>query len=312
MRHVLISCVKDEGPFLLEWVAHHLVIGFDLIGVASNDCTDGSAELLAALDGAGYITHLDHVPTSGEVPQHAGYARLRPRLELQPEDWLMMLDADEFLNVHCGAGRVADLTARADPDIDIVALCAMGFTDGGHERWQPGPVCARFVQRLTLNHPTNAAVKSLTRGTHRFGGIHNHHLVGYTERAALQVMRGDGTRFALARNKPIFKQLRNVPVALISHDLAQYNHYLIKTRDSFLLRGVRGRGVTKVDGPVAERHTDAYFAQRQASAGTDLSIARYADRVGRLMGAMLEDRFIRAAQTATERLYAARLAEIGA
>ncbi|MEI2685702.1 MAG: glycosyltransferase family 2 protein [Cypionkella sp.] len=303
MRHVLISSIKDEGPFLLEWVAHHLVLGFDQIAIASNDCRDGSDALLAALDGAGYITHVANVLQPGDIPQHAGYERIRQRLELLPEDWLMMLDADEFLNVHCGAGRVADLTARADQEIDIIALSGMGFTDAPEINWRPGAICARFPHRLPLRHKANAAVKSLTRGTARFAGIHNHHMVGYSARPPLVVMRGDGARFELARNLPIYKQLRNLPLREITHRLAQYNHYLIKTWDSFLLRRDRGRGVAVVDGPTTDRHTEAYFSERQISDGTDATILRYGAEVAGLMAAMLEDRLIRSAQSETDARY---------
>ncbi|MEO5614945.1 MAG: glycosyltransferase family 2 protein [Cypionkella sp.] len=53
-RHILISSVEDEGPFLLAWVAHHLVLGFARILIASIDCSDDSDRLLAAMDGVGY------------------------------------------------------------------------------------------------------------------------------------------------------------------------------------------------------------------------------------------------------------------
>ena len=66
-RHTLISSVKDEGPFLLEWVAHHLVLGFDRILIASNDCSDGTDRLLAALDGAGYVRHVPNKLKPGEI-----------------------------------------------------------------------------------------------------------------------------------------------------------------------------------------------------------------------------------------------------
>ncbi|WP_156317411.1 hypothetical protein [Cypionkella psychrotolerans] len=36
-RHTLISSVKDEGPFLLEWVAHHLVLGGEPPKPATSD-----------------------------------------------------------------------------------------------------------------------------------------------------------------------------------------------------------------------------------------------------------------------------------
>ena len=34
-----VSMMKDEAPFLLEWFAHHLAVGFTDILVYTNDCT---------------------------------------------------------------------------------------------------------------------------------------------------------------------------------------------------------------------------------------------------------------------------------
>ncbi|MBC7738338.1 MAG: glycosyltransferase family 2 protein, partial [Candidatus Saccharibacteria bacterium] len=105
--HTLISGMKDEGPYILEWVAHHLVLGFDRICIASNDCSDGSDALLDALQAAGHIEHLAHVVGPGAIPQHAGYAALRARFSIDDTEWLAVLDADEFLNVHVGSHGVA-------------------------------------------------------------------------------------------------------------------------------------------------------------------------------------------------------------
>src|SRR5699024_4672828 len=44
--HVLMCSMRDEGPFALEFVAHHRAIGFDRIFIASNDCRDGTDLLL--------------------------------------------------------------------------------------------------------------------------------------------------------------------------------------------------------------------------------------------------------------------------
>jgi hypothetical protein len=45
----IIATAKDEAPFLVEWLAHHLALGFDKILVATNDCTDGTDALLDAI-----------------------------------------------------------------------------------------------------------------------------------------------------------------------------------------------------------------------------------------------------------------------
>ena len=49
---------KNEAAFLLEWIAHHKIIGFSDIVILSNDCEYGSDEMLDNLSKAGEIIHL--------------------------------------------------------------------------------------------------------------------------------------------------------------------------------------------------------------------------------------------------------------
>jgi hypothetical protein len=306
-RHVLISSVKNEGPFLLEWVAHHLVLGFDRICVASNDCSDGSDRLLDALQAVGAIAHVPNPIVAGAIPQHAGYARIRAAYPMDPADWVMMLDADEFLNVHIGANRVQDLTARAG-DADIIALSARCFSDHPQISWSPGPVTRAFVGALPARHWSNSAVKSLTRGTDRFRAFHNHHPVGFRGAGVPRVMRGDGVAFDLTPGVPLWKELRLFPPEWIAHDLAQYNHYPIKTWDSFQLRQARGRGAVAQRTSENERHTEEYFRRRSGHAGQEPSILRYGAATDRMMVDLLRDRVVRAAHFACEAAHAAACA----
>ena len=304
-RHILISSMKDEGPYILEWVAHHQVLGFDRIVVASNDCSDGSDRLLQALDKAGYLTHVPNVVEPGEAPQHAGYAAIRRKAGIDATEWLMMLDVDEFLNVHVGAGRVGDLTDAAEADVDVISLNGMCFTDAPEVNWQPGPICPRFPHRLKTGHRANFALKSLTRAPERFRGIHNHSMVGYKGTKPLKVLRGDGGSYELDKTVPLWKSLRHDAVRPVSHQLAQYNHYPIKTWDAFMLRRARGRGAVAGDSAEAERHTEAYFRERSVSEGVDRTIGRYAAEVRAMMDQMLQDRRIRKRQEDCDVAYAA-------
>lgn len=306
VRHVLISCVKDEGPFILEWVAHHLVLGFDRICLASNDCSDGSDRLLEALDRAGYVTHVPNMVKPGEIPQHSGYAAIRRKAGIDATEWLMMLDVDEFLNVHVGGHRVGDLTGLAGAEIAIIALNGMCFTDAPEVNWQPGRICPRFPYRLPAGHRANFALKTLTRAPERFKGIHNHSMVGYRGAEPLQVLRGDGGSYALDPALPLWKQLRNDARRPVSHAIAQYNHYPIKTWDAFMLRRARGRGAVVETNAETERHTEAYFRERSISEGEDRTIARYDAEVVALMAAMLEDRKIERRQRDCDRVFAER------
>ena len=49
---------RNEGPYILEWIAHHRLLGIEAIYICDNLSDDGSTELLAALDWAGVITHI--------------------------------------------------------------------------------------------------------------------------------------------------------------------------------------------------------------------------------------------------------------
>ena len=42
----LMSCMRNEGIHILEWLAYHRVIGFGPVVICSNDCADGSDRLL--------------------------------------------------------------------------------------------------------------------------------------------------------------------------------------------------------------------------------------------------------------------------
>ena len=53
-----VTCVKNEGPFLLEWIAFHQCIGVTNFLFYSNDCDDGTDTLLDALAELGHVTHL--------------------------------------------------------------------------------------------------------------------------------------------------------------------------------------------------------------------------------------------------------------
>jgi len=57
-----ITATKNEGPFLLQWIAWQKAIGFERILVMHNDCTDFSARLLKLLEAHGVLTQLRHDP----------------------------------------------------------------------------------------------------------------------------------------------------------------------------------------------------------------------------------------------------------
>lgn len=309
-RHVLMSSVKDEGPFVLEFIAHHRIIGFDAIHMASNDCSDGTDLLLDALAGAGAITHLRNVLEPGERPQRRAYEKMRAAHQVDQADWVMALDVDEFLFVDTGDGRVGDLTALAGPEVDVIALSALGFgtSDAG---WQPGRVTQAFTRRLPENSRHNAPVKSLGRGRGRWRGTQNHHPTGFRGKGDIRVMDGDGKVRSIPDDGKIWSHLRNLPPDLITQGLAWYNHYTIKAMDSFLLRGMRGNGAVPIGETGPQRWDEAYWSKFAAARIEDRRIIdRYGAETAAEMARLLALPGVAEAQAEAERRYGAMIAAL--
>ncbi len=219
----------------------------------------------------------------------------------------MMLDTDEFLNIHIGQHRVQDLTMRAGV-ADIIAVSARSFSDLPQTHWEPGPVTRAFPMALRPHHRANQSVKTLTRDPARFRGIHNHHMVGYRGKTSLQVFCAqDASTYPLEPGTPLGDKFRHIPKEQVGYDLAQYNHYPIKTLDSYLLRQARGRGAAAKSDAENTRHTMEYFTLRAGRGQPEHSIRRYDPQVEAMIADLLADPQIAAAHHACEAAHAAAI-----
>src|SRR6056297_3257506 len=108
-RFVIVTPMKNEGPFIVEWVAHNLAIGVDEMAIFSNDCTDGSDALLDRLHEMGKLHHVDN-SSRKPAPQRRAYRRFLKMDLAGPEDWVIPIDADEYINVKTGDHTLRALT----------------------------------------------------------------------------------------------------------------------------------------------------------------------------------------------------------
>ncbi|MEM9757185.1 MAG: glycosyltransferase family 2 protein [Pseudomonadota bacterium] len=70
MRISAITPMKNEGPFILEWVAYHRLIGVSDVLVFRNDCEDGTDMILERLDELGVVRHLPNPSRSVGSAEH--------------------------------------------------------------------------------------------------------------------------------------------------------------------------------------------------------------------------------------------------
>ena len=243
----LVACMRNEGLFIVEWVAYHRMIGFDHIVICSNNCTDGSDILLDALQDAGAIKHLPHTVASGDTPQDSGMRAAFAYLKTTETDWLAHIDADEFINISHGNGTIADLLHYAGMG-DVIALPWWAFGDSTHAHW-PGSVLSQFTLAETKPTEERAKFKSMFR-FRKFTHANDHMPTG-PKFPKPDVRAANGAKLSdEGLNGKKRAKYRPLNLALCP-EAACVNHYAVLSRDVFLMKNDRGDGQGKV--------TDKYY-----------------------------------------------------
>ncbi|QQX92803.1 glycosyltransferase family 2 protein (plasmid) [Gluconobacter sphaericus] len=94
----LLSSCRNEGIYLIEWVAYHRAIGFENIYIYSNDNIDGSDELLSLLNKYGYINYVKNDIKNGISAQNNCYNHcLNFVPSIIKSSWVLVIDTDEFI-----------------------------------------------------------------------------------------------------------------------------------------------------------------------------------------------------------------------
>ncbi len=282
----LIGTVKDEGPWLLEWIAHNRAIGFDAMVIASNDCSDGTDLMLERLQAMGWLRHVRNAPPWPNGIQIDAYEKCRRYPEAAGATWLMALDVDEFLNVHLGTGRLADLLARHQPDTQAIIVNWRIFGDSGLGAWEDRPVCETFI-RAAEGKAGSRQVKTLFRDHQDYTVVTPHGPWRYPVQGSFTPVRAV-TAAGVAVRPDIFQkefEVHRIAPPKISWEVAQVNHYIVKTRDVYDLKKQRGRAV---DGHKA-RHTAEFFEKMNCNHAEDRTIERTGPARRKILAELMAD-----------------------
>jgi hypothetical protein len=230
----VLTTMRNEGPYILDWVSYHLAIGFDHIFVYTNDNDDGSDELLRALARHGVLTLIENAAAPTLSAQHKAYSH---GLMLLPHmldyRWCALIDADEYIAFDTGMFQnIADfITWQEAQPVDAIALCWLLHVAGRGDVWRDESTLRRFPLR---ERGVNPHVKSLFR-TRMFWHAHPHfphtahgRFIFRTEDGRIHHIQNVTDRLAAFAESP-------------SAGLAWVNHYIMRTAGESLLKLARGR-----------------------------------------------------------------------
>ena len=267
---VLVTAMKNEGPFLLEWIAYHRAIGVTDIIVFTNDCTDGTDSFLDLLAKRGIVEHYPNPFREMNLkPQHAGFRAAEQMETVKNADWLMTLDVDEFINVHVGDGHLQDLFAAVG-QANMISCTWRLFGNSDLETYKDDFLLRQFTRCAAKSafRPHQAwGFKTLYQNNGIFKKLGVHRPKGLNGSAAeyLNWVNGSGQEMPKKEFRSRWRSNKDT----VGYDLVSLNHYAVRSTQSFLVKRDRGR-VNHVD----RDQGGAYWFRMNHNTTEDSSIQR--------------------------------------
>ncbi|MGL6209734.1 MAG: glycosyltransferase family 2 protein [Paracoccaceae bacterium] len=268
--------MRNEGPFIVEWVAWYKMLGFRNIVVVTNNCTDRSPDLLDALQAAGMLYHLRHDVSPGQpiTLQKLAFAKVHPKV--RRAEWVLVCDVDEFLVINKGKGLLEDLLPHGAPFLGMSINWKI-FGTAGIQDFVDVPVHRQFFSASSRKRPTSRFVKSIHRHASWFAALGEHGPRGLNLKLARKEWGSPGMVWVNARGEPLESWTPNGPYtrsfdySQCAHEVAQMNHYMLRSVETFSLK-------SGTLSPVAgsDRYSAEYFKKADRADEIDTSAMRYA------------------------------------
>jgi hypothetical protein len=280
-----ISMMKDEAPFLLEWYAHHLAVGFTKILVYTNDCSDGTDDMLIRLEELGLGYHRRNDIPEGVKPQPSAMKHAQAEPKVREADWVLMFDADEFLCINYGDGTL-DPMLEAAGDANGIVITWRIFGSGNVVDWSREPVTEQYLYAAPPTWNKGWGVKTFFKFDHDYWklGIHRPSI----KNRHLETEFPDTVKWLNGSGLPMedyfkFRGWRSIR-RTVGYQWAQLNHYAVKSVDSYAIRKFRGNVNNKKD-----KYNSDYWALQDRNEVLDDKVLRYKERRKAIMDELLTD-----------------------
>ena len=278
---VIVTTMKNEGPFMLEWVAYNRLIGFTDFLIYTNDCDDGTDLIAKRLDEMGLAQHRQNVFKSGGSPQRSALRDARKQEIVQNADWLICADCDEFLNVRVGKGQLDDLFAAVG-EADAISVCWKLMGNSGRVDYCEDFVIEQFDHGCgELEFPNYRALgmKTLVRNNDRFDKLRIHRPSFHLDRGDVAWVDGGGQPMPDLYLDQGWKAYDG-----FAHDYARLHHYAVRSVDSFLVKRDRGR-----TNHVGDDQGITYWSNMNYNSEADTSIHARLPGLRRELDTLLQD-----------------------
>ncbi len=282
-RVTLVTTMKDEAPYILDWIAHYKTLGVSDFVVFTNDCTDQTDQILRILNRMGIVQHrFNNVLRRGPHKSALKWAQTEPAVSRA--DWIFVADVDEYLSISSSDGTLTGLI-RDHPNVDAISFVWRIFGNAGVDRMLDAPVPLQFsaAEKAQGGPNQKRMFKTMYRNCEKFArlGVHRPFLAEGAE--DIRWILPDGRAFS---EEQVNKGLAIRPP--YGYEAAQLNHYALRSLDGFLNKRARGR---------ANHHTQTieadYWNKFDKNAEQDLGLAQSFDKAIQVKELLLQNSELR-------------------
>lgn len=243
------AIVKNEYPYLLEWIAYHKLQGVTKFYIADNDSSDCTTELLKALDQIGEVQLIPFNSIGGTPGQLRAYSTILERYRGE-FDWIAFIDADEFIFPEKKDSTFKEFLVSVPGDVGAIALNWAIFGSSGLKSYSDQLTVKRFDGRAEKEFHLNHHFKSVVSSSASPAAPDNPHRFRLPE--GLKFVHTD---LSLVEDHP----KHGIKVSKdIVWDGFRLNHYNIRSSDEFFERKAT-RGLADSN---RVRDNEKFFSER--------------------------------------------------
>ncbi len=283
-KFVIITSMKNEAPFIVDWVAYHLAIGFDHFIIATNDCEDNTNALIDRLaEITGQVERHRTIIRHGGIQRSALRQCFVKKQKAREADWIYIADVDEYLNIKIGDGNVRELVALSTDQVDCIPIPWRIFGATPDLHFVDKPVIQKNWRTESL-HPTRvdprysgAQKKSLFRNFDKVQrpGVHL---------PAIKPEYRDSYRLEYPGGVAYKETDNEFHHRMEAMKIAHVNHYMLRSAGDYLVKVDRGR-INHTNHRLGIRYWQAY----NRDAVVDRSILRHLEAFNTIREQLLID-----------------------
>ena len=214
----VVAIMKNEGPYLKEWLDFHILVGVEKFYLYDNESTDNTRDVLAPYIARGIV---EYTYFPGLRRQNPAYIDAINRFSNDTR-WMAIIDLDEFI-VPVQTRTITELLRTLPRNFGALALTWVMYGSSGHVHAPGGLVIENFKYHADSTRESGCKSIVNPRLVVRQHNPHINDVAGF-------IVDENG------RHLGRIDQTYNPP----SHNKIRCNHYVTKSFDEYRARCAKG------------------------------------------------------------------------